>query len=471
MKGLKACWATRANWFSPDGREQSIKDYIALSNELVLLRQASFLAATILAAFYYDPIMIFMCYGAVALSEVLDMQLGRQSKAWNGEDPVEGRRILKLIARNTAVSAVAIDVFIINMALLQTTPGHFTPLFFLFSASVFAAIYNSQIKGILLLRLSIYSFAFLFIAFLDVLRFRPPLGSTIWLEFFTIIFVLYFIGDISYQFYVNYQERLKQMKLIEEENKRTKAALEAKSRFLATVSHELRTPLTSIIGSLELVNSEKLGVLPETLKPIAAIASRNGQRLASLIEDLLYIQKVEADEVVYNFEPVNANALVHEAVASISGYANKLGIHLAIETADEDCLIKGDESRLIQAMNNLLSNALKFSEEGATVKALVENREGRVRISIQDEGSGIPEGSRDNVFGMFTQVDSSDVRKVGGTGLGLYITKQIVERHNAHIDYVSELEVGTTFFIEFDRMTDVEPADQSEPEPYSQAVA
>ncbi|WP_299350798.1 HAMP domain-containing sensor histidine kinase [uncultured Shimia sp.] len=463
MKDLSAYWATRADWFSTDGREQSIKDYITLSNQLVWLRQASFLAATVLAAFYYDPVLIFMCYGVVVLTEALDMQLGRQSKAWDGKDPVEGRQILKRIARNTVISAIAIDVFIINMAVLQKSAGHFTPLFFLFSASVFAAIYNSQMKGILLLRLSIYSFAFLFIAFLDVVRYNPPLSSTVWLEFFTIIFVLYFIVDISIKFYVNYQERLKQMKLIEEENKRTKAALEAKSRFLATVSHELRTPLTSIIGSLELIDSEKLGVLPETLKPIVGIASRNGQRLAALIEDLLYIQKVEADEVVYNFKPVDANDLVYEAVESISGYANKLGIHVTVDPAEGDCHIIGDTSRLIQAMNNLLSNALKFSEEGATVNARVENCGARIRISIQDEGSGIPQDARDHVFGRFTQVDSSDVRKVGGTGLGLYITKQIVERHNASIDYVSTVGVGTTFFIELDRVTNVELESEFEP--------
>lgn len=463
MTDLNAYWATRADWFSSDGREQSIKDYITLSNQLVWLRQASFLAATILAAFYYDPAMIFMCYGAVVLTEVLDMQLGRQSKAWDGKDPVVGRKILKRIARNTAISAIAIDVFIINMAVLQTASGHFTPLFFLFSASVFAAIYNSQMVGILLLRLSIYSFAFLFIAFLDVFRYQPPLSSIIWLEFFTILFVLYFIADISFKFYLNYQERLKQMKLIEEENERTKAALEAKSRFLATVSHELRTPLTSIIGSLELIDSEKLGELPKTLKPIASIASRNGQRLATLIEDLLYIQKVEADEVVYNFKPVNANDLVFEAVESISGYANKLGINVTVNPAGEECQIIGDNGRLIQAMNNLLSNALKFSEEGATVKACVENFDARIRISIQDEGSGIPDDAKDDVFGRFTQVDSSDVRKVGGTGLGLYITKQIIDRHNANIDYVSKLGEGTTFFIEFDQMTDIALSDQCEP--------
>jgi signal transduction histidine kinase len=454
MKGLSAFWATRGDWFNPDGCEQSIKDYIALSNELILLRQASFLAATILAAFFYDPLLIFLCYGVVALTEALDLQLGRQSKVWDGKDPVDGRKILFRIYRNTAISAIAIDVFIINMALLQTTPGHFTPLFFLFSASVFAAMYNSQMKGVLLLRLTIYSFAFLFIAFLDVVRFLPPLSSTIWLEFFTILFVLYFIGDISLKFYVNYQEKLKQMKLIEEENERTKAALEAKAQFLATISHELRTPLTSIIGSIELVNSGKIGDLPERVESVIKIASRNGQRLASLIEDLLYIQKVEANEIVYDFQPIGANELVEEAVESISGYADKLGMHVTTELTDDDSQFLGDPNRLVQAMNNLLSNALKFSEEGATVKVRAETHGSRIRISVEDEGSGIPEGARDKVFGMFSQVDSSDIRKVGGTGLGLYITKQIIERHNGVIDYESEVGVGTTFYIELDQITE-----------------
>ena len=113
----------------------------------------------------------------------------------------------------------------------------------------------------------------------------------------------------------------------------------------------------------------------------------------------------------------------------------------------------GDRSRMMQVMNNLLSNALKFSEERSTVTVRVENHDTRIRISVQDEGFGIPDGAKDRVFGKFSQVDSSDVRKVGGTGLGLNITKQIIERHDATIDYASELGVGSTFrpTIEFDR--------------------
>tara|TARA_R110002051_G_scaffold63765_2_gene116017 strand:+ start:3893 stop:5314 length:1422 start_codon:yes stop_codon:yes gene_type:complete len=471
MKDLNTIWAARKDWFSSDGREQRIKDYIILANQLVWKRQASFLAAAILAALYFDPTSIFAYYAVVVLTEMLDVHLGFHAKAWDGQDPVVGRQILKRIALNTAISGMAIAAFIINMAVQQTTAGHFTPLFFLFSGSVFAAMYNSQMIGILLLRLAIYGFAFLFIAFLDVFRYLPPLSSQIWLEFFTIIFVLYFIGDISVKFYFGYQEHLEQMKLIKEENERTKAALEVKSQFLSTVSHELRTPLTSIIGSLELIKADKRGLLPDTLKPLIGIAARNGQRLSALIEDLLDVQKIEAGEMEFYFKPVDANDLVFEAVESTAGYASKLGINVTTAPCGEDCQITGDRNRLIQVMSNLLSNALKFSDEGGAVKVGVETVDNRIRISVHDEGVGIPNDAKDCVFGKFSQVDSSDVRKFGGTGLGLNITKQIIERHNGTIDYVSELGVGSTFYIEFDRLTDGSGLSAVHEQPSLSAVA
>jgi Signal transduction histidine kinase len=460
MMNLKALWASRVDWFSSAGQEQNIKDYIALSNQLVRKRQASMLAAAILSAIYFDALSIFAFYLVVALTEVLDLKLAREAQGWDGEDTAFGEQIFRRIVLNTVISAVAISVFIMNIALQQTSSGHFTPLFFLFSASIFAAMYNSQMMGILILRLSIYSFAFLFMAFLDVFRFQPPLGSRIWLEFFTIIFVLYFIGDIAAKFYLNYQERLRQMDQIREENERSKSALEAKSRFLATVSHELRTPLTSIIGSLELIRSGKIGTLPDTVEPVLDIASRNGQRLAALIEDLLDVQRVEAGEMVFSFKPLDVNHLLSEAVDSISGYATKLGVRVTLHLSAEACYISGDRNRLNQVLGNILSNALKFSIEGGTVTARVERVGDRIRISIQDEGSGIPEGVKDRVFGKFTQVDSSDIRKVGGTGLGLYISKQIVESHNATLDYVSELGVGTTFYLDFDPLRDADNSGQ-----------
>lgn len=459
MKSPSAFRALRIDWFKPDGREQNIKDYIALANQLIWKRQGSFFAAAVLAAIYFDALLIFAFYAVVVVTEVLDVLLGHQSKTWDGKDPVRGRRIFIRIAINTILSALAISAFIISIAHQETSTGHFTSLFFLFSASVFASMYNSQMLTILVLRLSIYGCAFLYIALLDVVRYLPPLNSLIWLQFWTIVFVLYFIADISLKFYLNYQRQQKHMSLIEEENENTKAALEVKSRFLAIVSHELRTPLTSIVGSLELLKSEKFGALPDNLKPVLNIAARNSERLTSLVEDLLDLQNLEAGEMKLYFKTIDANTLAQEAVEAVSGYASKVGVEVTTSLCDEGCDISGDRSRLIQVMNNLLSNALKFSEDGGAVHVQVERLEDKVRISVKDKGIGIPQGSEDAVFGKFSQVDASDIRKVGGTGLGLNISKQIIERHGARIDYISKLGVGTVFFIEFDRVTGEDGSD------------
>ncbi|MBO9428100.1 HAMP domain-containing sensor histidine kinase [Sulfitobacter sp. R18_1] len=454
MNALTKLQATWLDWFNPEGREQKIKDYIALANKFIWKRQGSFLAAAILAAIYFDAITVFGYYSIVVLTELLDVRLGWSAKNWDGQDLITGRKILKRIAINTTISAVAISAFIINIAVQQAAPGHFTPLFFMLSASVFAAMYNSQMSGILLLRLSIYMFAFVYIALLDVFRFTPPLSSNIWLELWTVIFVLYFIGDIAMKFYLGYQWNIKQMDRLKEENERTKAALEVKSQFLSVVSHELRTPLTSIIGSLELMKNNKAQAFPDSLMPVLNIAARNGHRLHALVEDLLDLQKLEAGEMVFEFKPMDAGDLVREAIDATAGYASKVGVQVEIDACEEGCVIKADQKRLIQVLNNLLSNALKFSDEGAVVTVNVSAIDDRVRISVQDEGVGIPDGVRDVVFGKFTQVDSSDIRKVGGTGLGLNISQQIIERHDAEIDYVSEVGKGTTFHLEFNRLTD-----------------
>ncbi|MBV7407488.1 cell wall metabolism sensor histidine kinase WalK [Maritimibacter sp. DP1N21-5] len=452
MTGLRATWAARREWFNSTDREQRIKDYVALSNQLVWQRQASFLAAALLTAFYFDPVVASICYAGVFMSELLDQLLGARARAWDGKDPKVGARLLKSITINTIVSSLAIGVFVLSIAVQQTSGGHFTPLFFLFSASLFAAMYNSQLVNILVLRLSIYGLTFLAIAFLDVVRYRPEFSSNIWLEVFTILFVLYFIIDTSMKFYKSYQERLEQMHRIQEEAERTKAAYEIKSQFLSTVSHELRTPLTSIKASLDLVSTGVLGEVPATLTPALSIAAKNSQRLSVLIDDLLDLQKMEAGEMEFNFKKIDVNHLVEEAVESTEGYANKVGIPVTTTLSPAPLAIHGDQARLMQVMNNLLSNALKFSNEGGSVRVHVTSNDNRVRISVQDDGVGIPEEARSKVFEKFSQVDSSDVRKVGGTGLGLNITKQIVDRHKGIIDFESERGVGTNFYVEFDQV-------------------
>lgn len=449
------------NWFGMENIDERIKDYVEAITKLAWQRQLIFIAATILAAFYFDPVKTFACYSAVVFTEVLDLLLLPSIRNWHSKDPKKTRRLLLRISINTVLSAGAISFFVITISMQQAGGGHFTPLFFLFAAALFAAMNNSQMMGILLLRLAIYGGAFLFIALYDIVRYNPPLTSASWLEFFTIIFVLYFILDISLVFYAQYQTRLRQMAQIKAESARTKAAYEVKSQFLSTVSHELRTPLTSIKASLDLVNAGALGSVPSELEPALAIAAKNASRLSALIDDLLDLQKIEAGEMVFHFETVNVRALVEEAIEANKGYADHLDIKVAASFPKDDIFIEGDHSRLMQVMANLLSNALKFSNEGGTVQVGTKVRGEKVRIWVRDEGVGIPENSKDKVFGKFSQVDSSDVRRVGGTGLGMSITKQIVERHEGTVDYESELGNGSTFYVELNRKS---PQRMNQPE-------
>ncbi|PIE07080.1 MAG: two-component sensor histidine kinase [Rhodobacterales bacterium] len=451
-------------WLKTTGREQRIKDYIHTTMRLIWQRQAIFLAATLLSAFYFDPVRTFACYSGVLFSEVLDMLLIPAVRRWRVGDETAGRIILMRIIFNTLVSAGTISLFIVNIAQQQPVGGHFTPLFLLFAASLFAAMNNNQMIGILMLRLSIYGVSFIYIGLFDIVRYRPPLSSNSWLEFFTIVFVLYFIVDISLVFYGNYQVRLRQLRTIREENERTKAAYQVKSQFLSTVSHELRTPLTSIKASLDLVQTGMLGEVPDSLRPALTIAAKNSQRLADLIDDLLDLQKIEAGEMTFRFETVEVGQLVKDAIEGTRSYGDQLGIHITMVLPKDEVRIRGDQQRLMQVMNNLLSNALKFSHEGGTVQVRVEPRGQKVRICVQDEGIGIPKGSHERVFGKFSQVDSSDIRKVGGTGLGMNITKQIVEHHEGRVDYESELGHGSTFYVELNMLphgTEVGP--ESEP--------
>lgn len=448
MKGLGVFWVARFGRLDPSDRTRRIKDYVDLVRKLSRQRQVSFLVAGLLAGFYFDRFTTILCFAGVVFSEILDLLLCARAKAWDGKDPVVADLLMKRITINTAVSALAISIFVISIAIQQKSGGHFAPLIFLLSASLFAAMYTSQILKTLLLRLSIYSATFIFIAFLDVVRYNPGLSSTIWLNFFSIIYSIFFIAEISQRFYQNNQEQLEKLKIIKSEGERAKAASEIKSQFISTVSHELRTPLTSIKGSLDIANSGLLGKVPEELKRVLSIAATNSQRLAKLVDDLLDVQKIEAGKMEFNFEKLNVNELVKEAVESAAGYADKLNIHVTTILPAQELIIQGDHSRLIQVMNNLLSNALKFSKEDGSVQVRVKSNGNRVRVSVHDEGLGIPETARDRIFLSFSQVDSSDKRKVEGTGLGLNIAKRIVERHEGTIDYTSEQGVGSTFYVE-----------------------
>ena len=429
---------------------QNLKDYTAVSFTMLWQRQAIFLASTILTGFYFDPVNAMIFYCIILFSEIQDIMIAKRVARLqvNQRDAISTS--LFLVLQNTVLSAGAICVYAVSVALKQETGGHFTPLFFLFAAALFAAMNNHQLVMALIVRLTMYGLSFLIIVFADLLIERPPLNSDIWLQFFTTVFVMYFLIDCSIVFLKLYRRNLAQLEALREEHEHTKTAYIAKSQFVSTVSHELRTPLTSIKGSLDLLNSGALGEVPEDMKSLMDMACKNSVRLSRLIDDLLDLQKIEAGELKYRTEILSAPALIQEAVSSNAGYANSHKAKIVqIRAEDEPLLIKGDEGRLMQVMSNMISNAVKFSEEDGEVRVGCRRMGDKVRIFVEDDGVGIPDGSKEKVFGRFSQLDSSDQRRAMGSGLGMNISKEIVERLGGAIDYKSELGCGSTFFIDF----------------------
>lgn len=222
-----------------------------------------------------------------------------------------------------------------------------------------------------------------------------------------------------------------------------------KSEFISVVSHELRTPLTSIRGSLGLILGALSKDLPEKVKGLIDIAHNNCERLILLINDILDIDKIASGQMRFDMKAHSVAALTREAVEANQAYAAKY--HTAIEMADlaEDVHIRVDAARYIQALSNLLSNACKYSPKDVPVRVACEMRGSMVRICIEDKGEGIPEEFRDRIFGKFMQADSAVTRKAGGTGLGLNITKQIVEHMHGEIGFETATGQGTTFWVQF----------------------
>ncbi len=220
-----------------------------------------------------------------------------------------------------------------------------------------------------------------------------------------------------------------------------------KSEFISVVSHELRTPLTSIKGAMSLLLGHFSEGLPEKSKNLLNIADKNCDRLILLINDILDIEKSESGKMIFKFKKMNIKDLLQEAVTGIEQYAKKFNVKIKTVN-NEDIFVEADYDRLMQVLTNLLSNAIKFSFEHGTVVASIERIENVVRVSIKDEGKGIPEEFKPKIFQKFVQEESSTTRGVTGTGLGLSISKAIVESHQGKIDFISKKNEGSTFYFE-----------------------
>ncbi|HAV86595.1 MAG TPA: hybrid sensor histidine kinase/response regulator, partial [Pseudomonas sp.] len=230
-----------------------------------------------------------------------------------------------------------------------------------------------------------------------------------------------------------------------------------KNEFVSTVSHELRTPLTSITGALGLINGGALGKAPPAMQQMLEIAYRNSVRLGHLINDLLDMEKIAAGKMTFDLREHRLPQLLEEALTSTQGFAEQHGVRCTLEPVP-DVRVWVDGLRLQQVLSNLLSNAIKFTHQGGEVRVHTRHGDGRIRVCVTDQGPGIPDSFRSQVFTKFAQADSSDSRTKAGTGLGLAITKELVERMSGSVGFDSEEGRGSTFWFELP----IQPAMASE---------
>jgi signal transduction histidine kinase len=231
---------------------------------------------------------------------------------------------------------------------------------------------------------------------------------------------------------------------IEDKGRELAIATKHKSEFLANMSHELRTPLNAILGFTELIIDNIYGDVPEKIMDVLERVEKNGRHLLSLINDVLDLSKIEAGRLSLSLHDYSMKDVVQTVITSVEALAGEKKIDLRVDLADHLPMGRGDEQRISQVILNLVSNAIKFTEQGK-IKVSVSIADGQFLTSVADTGSGISEPDLVKIFEEFHQVDGSSTRKKGGTGLGLSISKKIVEMHGGRIWAESKLGTGSTF--------------------------
>jgi len=241
-------------------------------------------------------------------------------------------------------------------------------------------------------------------------------------------------------------------KRLEQLNADLDAVMKSKDLFLSNISHELRTPLNSIIGFTDLLLTQELGpALSEQQRDFLETVARNGRHLLELINELLDLQRIAAGRMELKPQAVDLEALLSEATGTVHAQARKHQHALVVTPPPPGLRVQADKGRVRQVLLNLLSNAIKFTPDGGriTVAAGPVNGGGgsEVRIAVTDTGIGIAPEDQPKLFQEFSQLDASASRKYEGTGLGLALSRRLIELHGGTIGVESEMGKGSTFWF------------------------
>ncbi len=226
-----------------------------------------------------------------------------------------------------------------------------------------------------------------------------------------------------------------------------RAVEQLKTDFVSTVSHELRTPLAAIYGAAMTLRHREAAVEPDQRDRLLDVISSESNRLARIVNDILWASRLESGRMQVEIEQCDAAAIADE-VAEVAQARIPEGLRLAVDAPAGLPAIAADPDKLRQVLANLLDNAVKYSPDGGTIELEASRSGGRVRFRVSDEGLGIPPAEQDRIFEKFFRLDPNLTRGVGGTGLGLYISRELVTRMAGRIWVVSDGRTGSTFFVE-----------------------
>ena len=250
--------------------------------------------------------------------------------------------------------------------------------------------------------------------------------------------------------YVNLAEaRIETTRAIEAKA-RAEAMTQTKSRFIANMSHELRTPLNAIIGFSEIIETAMLGPLQQKYREYAHDIRAAGGHLLEVVNDILDISKAEANALKVGREPLDVAAIMREVDRIVRDQATRANVVFATRLDPDLPPVIGDRTRLRQILINLISNALKFTPPGGSVTVSAHNRADRMVIEVKDTGIGMAEEDIPAAMRPFEQLDNRFARKYGGTGLGLPLTKHLVELLGGRFSITSAINQGTTVAIELE---------------------